>query len=81
MLKRNYAVLRDMMLIDIDYNYNYRKVIYFIATEDAGITNDVITYISNYPDPLSNVAIIPVALTLLMSKIFGSVNEVDSHTE
>ena len=81
MLKRNYAVLRDMMLIDIDYNYNYRKVIYFIATEDAGITNDVITYISNYPDPLSNVAIIPVALTLLMSKIFGSVNEVDSHNK
>ena len=40
-----------------------------------------IPYLSKYPDQFSNVSIRPVARPLLMSKCFGSVNEVDSHNK
>ena len=66
-------------LISIGYKYNAWKVIPFIVTADAGRTKSVITYLSKYPDPFSNVPILPFARPLVMYKFFGSINEVDSH--
>ena len=38
-----------------------------------------ISYLSKYPDQFSNLSIHPVTRSLLMSKIFGLSNVVDSH--
>ena len=65
-------------IIAVDHKYN-SKVLSFIFTADAGITKAGIPYLSKYPEPFSNVAICPVGFPLVMSKFFGSVNEVDSH--
>ena len=68
-------------LIPIGYNYNARKVLYFIVTEKAGITQAGLTYLYKYTDQFNNVAIFPVACTLFVSKFFGEVNEADSHNK
>ena len=47
----------------------------------TGRTTLGIYYLSNYTEQFSNVSIRPVDHTLLMSKFFGSVNEVDSHNK
>ena len=61
-------VPRVRPLIDIGYKYNERKVLSFIVTENAGITNTGIPYLSKYPDKFTNVAIRPVACPLVMLK-------------
>ena len=81
MLKRNYMVPGDRPIIAIGYKYNTRKVLYFIAKTDAGSTNSGIPYLSKYTDQISNVFICPVACPLVMSNLFGSVNEVVSHNK
>ena len=48
-------------LISISYKYNNRKVIYFIVTDNAGITQAGIPYLYKYPDQFNNVAIHLVA--------------------
>ena len=68
-------------LIDIGYKYNVQKVLYFIVTENIGITISGITYLSKYPDLFYNVAICPVAHPLVLYKLFGSVNEIESHNK
>ena len=45
------------------------------------MTKSVITYLYNYPELLNNVSILPVAHNLVMSKLFGYVNKVDSHNK
>ena len=57
-----------MSLISIDYKYNARKFLSFIVTDNAGITQLGIPYLSKYPKFFTNVAIHPVARTLVMSK-------------
>ena len=66
-------------IIYIGYKYNTWKVISFIVTDNTGITQAGIPYLSNSPDHFSYVAICPVARPLVMYNLFGSVNEVDSH--
>ena len=56
-------------------------VLCLIDTEDTWSTNDGITYLSKYHDPFYNVNIRPVDHPLVMSKLFGSVSEVDSHNK
>ena len=53
----SYLVLRstpifsgERPLLAIGYKYNYRKVLGFIATEGAGSTEKVDTYLSSFPD-------------------------------
>ena len=72
---------RDRPLIDIGYKYNYKKVIYFISTEDSGSTKDGNNYLPEYPDQFANVAICPVDFPLLIYNLFGSVNEVEPHNK
>ena len=60
----SYLVLRskpmvpgDRPLITIGYEYNARKVLYFIVTDNIGITENGIPYFSKYPYQFTNVAI------------------------
>ena len=46
MFKKKYVVPRDRSLIDISYNYNLHKVLYFISTQEIGNTKAGITYLS-----------------------------------
>ena len=55
-------------LISIGYNYNAQKVLSFIFTYNAGITNTGIPYLSKYPDQFTNFAIRPVTHPLVTSK-------------
>ena len=66
-------------IIDIGYKYNVKNIIYFIFTYNAGSIQAGFPYIYKYPDQFTNVAICPVVHTLVMSKFFSAVNEVDSH--
>ena len=58
----------DRPLIAISYNYNARKVLSFIVTDNAGSTKTDIPYLSNYTDQFTNAAIRSVACTFVMSK-------------
>ena len=44
MLNRKYLVTWDRKLIAVGYNYNTRKFLYFVATEDTGSTKACIPY-------------------------------------
>ena len=57
-------------LIAIGDKYNARKVLFFIVTENVGITKTGIPYLSKYPDQFTNVSIFPVASPIVMSKTF-----------
>ena len=72
-----YLVLRSKTMVPggrpiiaIGYTYNMRKVLSFIVTDNAGITQAGPPYLSKYPDQFINVAILPVALPLVMSIFF-----------
>ena len=69
------------LIIGIGYKYNTWKVLLFIVTDKTGITQAGPPYLSKYTDQFSNVAIIPVAPPLIMYKLFGSVNELDSQNK
>ena len=74
-------VFRDSLLISIGYTYKTWKVLSFISTEYAGSIKSGIPYLYKYPDPFDHFYVRPVAFTLFMSKLFGSVNEVDPHNK
>ena len=80
-LRSKHMVPGDRQIIAIGYNYNAQKVLYFIFADNAGSTNIGIPYLSKYPDQFTNGAIRPVALSLVMSKLFSAVNEVESHNK
>ena len=67
-LRSNHMVPRVGPLIAIGYKYKVRKVLYFIVTDNSGIKQAGLPYLSNYPDQFTNVAIFPVARTLFISK-------------
>ena len=54
-------------LIAIGYKYNTQKVLSFIVTDNAGMAQKGIPYLSKYPGQLTTVAIRPVACPLVMS--------------
>ena len=74
-------VTGDRQMIASGLNYNYWKVLYFISTDYSWSKKSGITYLSNFPDQFYNVVIHPVGFPLLVYKLFGSVNEVDSHSK
>ena len=65
--------------IAIGYKYSTRKFLSFIVIEDAWITKKDLTYLYNYLKLFYNADIRPVARPLVMSKFFGSINEVYYH--
>ena len=66
MLRSKPMVPRDRPLIAIVYKYNSRKVISFIVTDNAGITNTGNPYLSKFPEKITNFYIRPVACTIVM---------------
>ena len=70
-----------ILLIYIGYKYTMQKILSFVASEDGGITNYGITYLSKYPYPFSNVAIRRVDNPLVMNKLFGFGNYVEPHNK
>ena len=74
-------VPRDRPTIYIGYKYNYWKVLSFIATEDVGIINAGISYLSNHPYHFDNFNILPVPCPLVVSRFLGSVNYIYSQNK
>ena len=81
MLRIKHMVPRVRSIIAINYNYNVRKVLIFIVTYNTGITQVVVSYLSNYPDQFYNVSILPVACHFVVYNFFGCVNQVDPHNK
>ena len=61
-LRRNNMVPWGSPLIAIGYNYNARKFIYFIVTDNAGVTQAGLTYLSKYSNQF---LMFPFALLLV----------------
>ena len=57
------------------------KFYFLIVTYNAGRTQAGLPSLSMYPHQFTIVDICPVDSFLVMSKLFGSVNEVDSHNK
>ena len=55
-------------IVEIVYNYNYRKVLGLISTEGDGSTEPGDPYLSNFPDIYSNVDIFPVVRPHLLGR-------------
>ena len=70
----------DRPLIYIGYKYNAQKILSFVFTDNAWSTKTGIPCLSKYTDQFTNVAILPVARPLVMSKKYA-VNEVYSHNK
>ena len=66
-------------LLAIGYKYNSRKVLGFIATEGAGITEPGDPYLSCFPDIYSNVSVCPVVRPHLLGRCFNACNSIDNH--
>ena len=81
MLRSKPVVPRNMPLIAIGYKYNARKVLSFIVTDNAGIEQEGIPYLSKNNEQFTNVVVSPVARTLVMSKFFSTVNDFDSYNK
>ena len=69
-LSRNHMVPGGRPLIAIGYKYNTPKVLSFIVTDNVGITEAGLLYLSNYLDQFTNVAIRPVACPLVTLFVF-----------
>ena len=78
-LRSKHVVPGGRSLISIGYKYKGQKVIYFIITDNTGIAQAYLTYLSKYPDHFTNVYIHPVDCPLVVSKFFVAVNEFDFH--
>ena len=66
----------EIPLLAIGYKYNSRKVLGFIATEGAGITEPVDPYLSRLPDIYSHVSVRPVVHTHLLGRYLNACNEI-----
>ena len=67
-------------LLAIGYNYNYSKVLWFIANDGDGITEPGDPYLSRFPEIYSNVSIWPVVCPNLLGRYFNACNAIGNHT-
>ena len=68
----------ERKILAIGYKYKSWNLLSFVDTEGVGSTTLGIPYLSKYTYQFSNILIGPFARPLLKSKIFGSVNDVES---
>lgn len=68
-------------MIAIGYKYNARKVLCFIATENAGSTVYGDPYVARFNDAAGNVCVRYVPRPAVLSKYFSSCNKVDAHNQ
>ena len=78
MLRNKPIVPGGRTIIVIGYKYKAHKVLSFIVTDNAGIKESGIPYLSKHNVQFSNFSICPVARPPSIYKFFGSINEVDS---
>ena len=69
-LSINHMVPRGRLIIAIGYKYNVHKLLSLIITDNTGITQLGLPYLSKYPEQFINFSIRPVARPLLMFKFF-----------
>ena len=81
MLRIKPMVPRAWSLIAIGYNYNAQKVLYFIVTDNTGITQAGPNYLCKYHDQFHYVSIFPVTHFRVMYHFFRYGNEVGSHNK
>ena len=77
-MKFNPRVPGGIPLLAIGYKYNYRKVLWFIATEGAGSTAPGDPYLSRVPDIYSNVSVHPYDLPHLIGRYFNACSAIDN---
>ena len=63
-------------ILAIDYKYNSRKVLGFIATEGVGSTEPGDPYLSRFPDIYSNVSVSPVVCPHFLGRYFNACNAI-----
>ena len=78
-LKINIRAPGDRPLMAIGYDYNYRRVLGFIATEGAESTEPGDPYLSCFPDIYSNVSVTPVVCPRLLGRHFNEFNAIENH--
>ena len=66
-------------LITIVYKYNSRKVLGFIANDEAGSNEPGDHYLSNLPDIYSNVSFIPIVCTHFIGSYLNACNAIDNN--
>ena len=66
-------------LMTIGYNYNSRKVLWFIDTEGAGSTEPGDHYLSLFLDMYSHVSVCLVVRPHLLDRYFNACNAIDNH--
>ena len=65
-------------IMKIGYKYNYRKVLFFIATEGSGSAEPGYPYLSCFPGIYSNVDDFPVVCPHLIGRYFNACNAIDN---
>ena len=63
----------------IGYKYRSHKVLGFIDTEGAVITEPGVTYVSRYHGNYFNVSIHPVIFPHMIGRYFSACNTIDNH--
>ena len=63
-------------LIDIRYNYNYGKILWFISNEGAGSNEPGDPYLSRFPDMYFNVSIFPVVRPKFLGRHLNTCNPI-----
>ena len=81
MLKSKPMLPVQRQLTYIGQKYNAHKFLSFIVTDNAGITQADIPYLSQHLDQFPNVANHPVNHPLVMHKSFGYINVADFHNK
>ena len=68
----------EIPLLVIGYNYNYRKVLGFIASEGSGSTEPGDPYLSRFPEIYSIDPVYPVVRPRLLVRYFNACNAIDN---
>ena len=73
-MKRTTRVPGGRQLMEIGYTYNYRKLLGFIDTEGAGITEPGDTYLYCFPNMYYNVSVCPIVFPHLLDRNLNDCN-------
>ena len=73
-MKSDPRVTFDIPLMSIGYKCRYQKVLEFIATDGGGSTETGVSYLSCYPENISNVSICSVFFPCLFDRYSSDFN-------
>ena len=78
-MKSTPRVTSDIPLLSIEYKYNSRKVLVFIATKEAGSTAPGDTYLYCLPNIYSNISVCPVVSLHLLVRYSNECNAIENY--